>query len=74
MANEKMTLEDIRRFEREYLTPVQVAPLLGLDPQYIRIQARTDADKLGFPVTVCGTRIKIPRRAFLRFMEGGGEQ
>lgn len=69
-----MTLEDIRGLKKEFLTSAQVAPILGLDPQYIRIQARTDAVKLGFPVTVCGTRVKIPRRAFLRFMEGGGEQ
>ena len=66
-----MTLDDLKAINREWLTPAQVAPVLGADPHYIRIQARQRPDLLGFPVVVVGTRTKIPRKPFLRYMEGG---
>ena len=68
-----MTLEDIKGMEREVLTPAIVAPILHCDPYYITVQARTDPKALGFPVIVMGRRTRIPRRAFIRWMEGGGE-
>ena len=65
-----MTLEEIRILEREYLTPAQVASVLGCDPQFIRVCARQAPERLGFNVAIIGHRIKIPRRNFLRWMEG----
>ena len=32
-----MTLDDIARIPKEYLTAAQVAPILGSDPQTIRM-------------------------------------
>ena len=65
-----MTLDDIRKIDREFLTPAQVAEILGCDPQGIRVWARQRPDGLGFPVCVVGSRTKIPRRAFISWMEG----
>ena len=64
------TLKDIERIQREFLTAAQVAPVLGTDPQTIRMQARLRPDLLPFPVACLGSRVKIPKEAFLRAMRG----
>ena len=66
-----MTLDEIRNSTKEVLTPAEVAPVLGCDPQDIRVQARTAPERLGFPVIIIKSRTKIPRVPFLRYM---GEQ
>ena len=63
-----MTLEEIRASGAEFLTPAQVAGVLGCAPYAINVQAKADASKLGFPVCITGRRVRIPRRRFLRFM------
>lgn len=63
-----MTLEELAALETETFTPAQIAPVLGVNPQKIRIQAAENPESLGFPVTVVGTRVKIPKRPFLRHM------
>lgn len=65
-----MTLDEIRNYPKEYLTPAQVAPILGCDPQALRVWARECPEALGFPVIVFPHRTKIPKAAFLRHMEG----
>lgn len=65
-----MTLDDLKRLDREYLTPAQVAEVLGCDPQGIRVWARQRPEGLGFPVCIVGSRTKIPKRPFIQFMEG----
>lgn len=65
-----MTLEDLKAMDREMLTPAIVAKVIRCDPYFITIQARTNPTALGFPVSVQGTRTRIPRRAFIRWMEG----
>lgn len=67
-----MTLQEIKALDREYLTPAQIAPILGCDPQDIRVAARQRPDLLGFNVAVIGTRVKVPRLAFIKWV-GGGE-
>ena len=66
-----MTLDEIRNSTKEVLTPAEVAEVLKADPQDIRLTAKRCPERLGFPVCVIGTRTKIPRVPFLRFM---GEQ
>lgn len=72
-----MTLEQIMQSSKEMLTPTDVAEVLGCDPYNINIQVRQDiaagVNSFGFPISKIGTRIKIPRRAFLRFMLGEEE-
>jgi hypothetical protein len=65
-----MTLDEIRNITKEVLTPAEVAPILGCDPQDIRVQARLAPERLGFNVAVIGTRVKVPRLAFIRWVEG----
>ena len=64
-------LSDIERIDREFLRAVDIAPVLGVDPQDIRGQAQADSAKLGFPVIVTGTRVRIPKEAFLFFCKFG---
>ncbi len=65
-----MTVEEIRASEKTMLTPGDIAEVLMADPQDIRMTAREHPERLGFNVAVIGTRTKIPRVAFLRWMEG----
>ena len=65
-----MTLDEIRNSTKEVLTPAEVAPILGCDPQDIRVQAKQHPERLGFNVAVIGSRVKVPRLAFIRWMEG----
>lgn len=65
-----MTLDEIRASDKTMLTPADIAPVLGADAQDIRVQARMAPERLGFNVAVVGTRVKVPRLAFIRWMEG----
>lgn len=66
-----MTLDDIKKMDAPILTPAIAAEILGCDPHYIRVAARDAPERLGFPVIRLGSRTKIPRVAFIKFMEGG---
>lgn len=66
-----MKLSDITGMDKDFLTAADVAPVLGINPQDIRSQAQSDADKLGFPVIVTGTRVRIPKEGFLYFCRYG---
>lgn len=66
-----MTLKDIESLDKTMLTCADVAPLLGFDPNSLRMQARDDPDLLGFPIIVAGSRALIPKDAFCRFMRYG---
>lgn len=66
-----MTLQEIRESGKEFLTPEEAAEIIGCKPYAINVQAREDQSKLGFPVCVLGSRVRIPRRAFLRWIDGG---
>lgn len=68
-----MTLPEIRESDKLFLVPTDIAGLLGCDPQNIRSAAKQRPELLGFPVCVVGTRVKIPRAAFVRFMDGEGK-
>lgn len=66
----RISLDQIRAMKEETLTAQTVGRVLGCSPQYIRILARESPDKLGFPVLVYRSRVKIPRRPFVLYMEG----
>ena len=67
-----MTIEEMRTSEKSFLIPTDVCEVLGCAPYSINVQAKEDPRKLGFPVSVIGTRVKIPRVAFIKWMEGTG--
>lgn len=58
------TLKEVEAYTEEFLTPKDVAKVLGCSDQAIRVQANRCPEKLGFPVSVIGTRVKIPKEAF----------
>lgn len=56
------------------LTPAEIAPVLGCNPYAINVQAKANPAALGFPVCVIGTRVRIPRTAFLAWLTGPTER
>ena len=68
-----MTLDDIRAMSKPTILASEAAQVLGCDPQWIRLMAREQPEKLGFPVCCTSNhRVKIPREPFLRFLGAGG--
>lgn len=65
-----MSVEEMKGLSKDYLTPKDIAGCLGCTAYAVNQQAAADASKLGFPVVIIGKRVKIPREAFIRFMEG----
>lgn len=65
------TMEDLRQSDKDFLTPEEVRGVLGCMAYTINVQAKEDPKKLGFPVCVMGTRVRIPRRAFLWWCDYG---
>jgi hypothetical protein len=64
------TLEQIESMPTEVLTCADVAHILGANADTIRQQARERPELLGFRTIIAGNRVKIPKRAFVRFMRG----
>ena len=69
-----MTLQDIKQMDKDVITPAEAAQVVGCDPQLIRLEARERPENLGFPVIIVKSRIKSPRVAFIRYMEGNLDQ
>lgn len=67
----RLTLDELEALPVEVLTCAQVAPVLGANPATIHGQATDRPELLGFPVIVAGSRVKIPKRPFIRFMREG---
>ena len=68
MCKESQVIAAIRAAKGEkrvFLTPQQVGPIVGWNPQYIREAARTNSAVLPWPVIVRGRRTEIPKIPFL---------
>lgn len=68
-----MTIEQIKSSDKPMLTAADVAEALGVDAHGIRVMAHEQPERLGFPVMVCGRNgraVRIPRVAFLAWVEG----
>ena len=57
----------IASIDKEMLAPADISSFLRCDAHTIRIQAHTNPAKLGFPVVVMKSRVKIPKKRFLEF-------
>lgn len=66
-----MTYEEMLKSDKAFLLTEDVAELLGCKPYSINVQAQQDPAKLGFPVCVTGSRVRIPRLGFLHWMTYG---
>lgn len=65
-----MTLEELRAYDKAFITPAIAAEFLGCNAHWIRLMARQAPEKLNFPTQTVGSRTKIPKEGFIRFMEG----
>ena len=65
-----MTLAELRKSDKDVLTPADISDVLGSDPETIRITARQRPELIGYPYTFTGNRMKIPRAAFLKWFDG----
>lgn len=70
-----MTLKDIENIDRDFLIPKEIAGILGVRPYAINVQVKYDishgVNSFGFPVMLIGTRVKIPKLPFIKFMREG---
>lgn len=69
-----MTLEDIEKIPKEFLTAADVAPYLECNPNSIRVQAHQRPELLGFPLVIIKNRVKIPKRLFIQHFRGNESQ
>lgn len=67
----KYTLDDVRKMDRDTITPAIAGSVLGVDPYTINIAVRDSPELVPFPFFKSGRNVKIPREGFIRFMEGG---
>lgn len=69
-----MTLEEIKKSDKEMLIPADICDILGCDKYNINVQVKEDkqngTNSFPFPTILLGSRVKIPRRAFIKAMEG----
>ena len=63
-----MTISEIKASSKTWLTAADISTVLECDPNCIRWQAHNDPGKLGFPVTVIKSRVKINRKQFLEYL------
>lgn len=63
-----MTVEEMITSDKAILIPKDIAPVLQCDPYTISLMARDCPERLGFPVCRIGSRTKIPRLSFLRWL------
>ena len=65
-----MNIEEIKKSEKAFLVPKDVAEVIGCDPYTINIQAKEDkrngVNSFPFPVLLMGSRVRIPRKPFLK--------
>lgn len=68
-----MTINELYQMDKEFLSVADVASIMRCSPQILNRTALEEPEKLGFPVIRVGKRAHIPRRAFLRYIEGDGD-
>lgn len=68
------TLEDLERVEADFIFPKDAAVFIKCEPHNMNIRAKTDIElygeiiTFGFPAHFQGTRLKIPRVPFIRYI------
>lgn len=70
MPSKVLTWEEIKSSEKDTLCCAEVSKVIGCDPNTLRWQAQEDPLSLGFPVILLKNSVRIPRLAFINFMEG----
>ena len=65
-----MTIDEIRKAGKECLSPQDIAGVLGSQANTIRLTAIQYPERIGYPFTFSGNRMKIPKDGFLKWYEG----
>lgn len=69
-----MTLDEIKESDKDMLIPADICDILGVDKYSINVQVKQDKktgiNSFPFPTMLIGSRVKIPRKAFIKAMEG----
>lgn len=69
-----MTYEEIKSSTKDFLVPADIARVLGCSAYNINLQVKEDKqngiNSFPFPTILIRSRVKIPRIAFIRCMEG----
>ena len=65
------TLDEIAASPKFFLDADDISDFIGVKPQSVREQAQANPEKLGFAVAVMGSRVRIPRDAFVYFCRYG---
>lgn len=68
-----MTLEELEMLDKEMLVPTDIAPILGCKPYAINVAVR-NGTTFPFPIVRMGTRVRIPKRPFIKVMRGEMEE
>ena len=68
------TIDDLRVMDKVFLTAADIAGVVKMDPQTLRVAARQRPDLLGCPVVITNTRVRFPRLKFLEFIGSGPKQ
>ena len=68
------TLEELRACPKPFITPAEAAPLLGVNPAWIRGMAQKHPDQLKFEVLRSGRNTRIHRISLLRYLEGNWQE
>ena len=68
MSTHTDALEKIKSSREPFITPALATACLGMTPYTLNVMYRECRDEIPFPVMRSGTRLKIPRKAFLTFL------
>ena len=63
-------LDRIAALDKEMLVPTDIAKYLGCSPYAINVATKYGRNPFPFPVIRMGTRVRIPKRPFLKAMRG----
>lgn len=65
-----MTLDQLEAMDKEMLVPADIAPILGCRPYAINVATKDGKNPFPFPIIRMGTRVRIPKRPFIKAMRG----
>lgn len=66
-----MTWQELKESDKLFVTADDVSEVLNCDPQTLRLAVRERKDLVGFPCSMIGKTLRIPRQAFIKWVEGG---
>lgn len=73
MVGMKAIVRVRKAHKKPYMTPDDVAKLLGVNPQMVRVSLKQRAAGWDFPFTMCGRNIRIPRDGFMTWYRNRGK-